>query len=445
MNDALVRFSVVELAALIAQREISPVEIVEAYLDRISRCDRQLHAFVEVYHTAARAQAKLSEKEISSGRYRGPLHGIPLGIKDFFDLAGTVTGGGTYCFTQAASTTAPVLKTLLQCGMIAIGKHRAVELGMGAAGIVATGPTPRNPWKPEAEFAAGGSSNGSAVAVAAGLCPVALTTDTGGSTRIPAAWCGVCGFRPSSGLLSLQGVLPLSQTMDTVGIMARNSTDAALIYQQLCPQEAKNGGASRLNIAALPVQQIAVFDAEIAQQYQMTLRQIMSEDVNLTTVELPVDLALCMRANSQITAFEAWRNYHYLCDAGSLLGQEIIDKLQRGKDIEESAYRRALRYCHHVRRDFFSWFQSFDALIIPTTPKAAWPVAENENHAPPNDFTRFVNFSDLCSVAIPSGLNADGLPLSIQIICNKGEEGKALAIAGEMERRIRFKIRPLNA
>ncbi|AKH62736.1 MULTISPECIES: amidase [Photorhabdus] len=438
MKDELVHFPVMKLGQLISKGEISPVDVVEAYLERIARLDGELHAFVEVYDAESRHSARQAEREITAGRYCGPLHGIPIAVKDFFDVEGTVTSGGTKCFTKRAQTTAPVVRALQDYGMILIGKHRAVELGMGAAGIVETGPTPLNPWKPDLRIAAGGSSNGSAVAVAAGLIPVALATDTGGSVRIPAAWCGVCGFRPSSGQLSLKGVLPLSQTMDTVGIIAKETIDVELIYNHLYPQETLKEISEPVKIALLPLQERMSLCEESALHYQALLNLLPLEEFQILRISLPISLSQCMKANSQITAFEAWHNYGYLCKPGSGLGEKVIMKLERGNEVKETEYLRASLYCHQIRQAFSQWFRKVDALVIPTTPEPAWPLEENEKHTPPNDFTRFVNFADLCAVAIPTGLNHVGLPQSVQIICKKGDERKALLIAGMIERRIGF-------
>ncbi|ERT15085.1 amidase [Photorhabdus temperata] len=295
MKDELVHFPVMKLGQLISKGEISPVDVVEAYLERIARLDGELHAFVEVYDAESRHSARQAEREITAGRYCGPLHGIPIAVKDFFDVEGTVTSGGTKCFTKRAQTTAPVVRALQDYGMILIGKHRAVELGMGAAGIVETGPTPLNPWKPDLRIAAGGSSNGSAVAVAAGLIPVALATDTGGSVRIPAAWCGVCGFRPSSGQLSLKGVLPLSQTMDTVGIIAKETIDVELIYNHLYPQETLKEISEPVKIALLPLQERMSLCEESALHYQALLNLLPLEEFQILRISLPISLSQCMK------------------------------------------------------------------------------------------------------------------------------------------------------
>ncbi|RAW93692.1 amidase [Photorhabdus laumondii] len=438
MMDEIISLSINELGERIRSGVISPVEILGEYMKRILCYDHKLNAFSEIYEADARAAAKHAEQEIRSGNWRGPLHGIPFAVKDFFDLKGKVTGGGTNCFSQKAYVTAPVVATLLKQGMILTGKHRAVELGMGAAGIMENSPTPLNPWGQSQRVAPGGSSNGSAVAVAAGLTPIALVTDTGGSARIPAAWCGVSGFRPSMGNLSSSGMLPLSQTMDTVGIIAKHASDIFIVYNQLNPNLAYHSCINNLNIGILPSEEEYILDKETGLHYASLLEVFSQMGMVTQKKPFPYPLSQCMKANSIITAFEAWQNYGYLCNSQNSLSDTIKVRLERGKEIKEKEYSEALIFCRHVRKIFSNWFQNVDALVIPTTPEPSWPIAEKDEHQPPNDFTRFVNFADLCAVSIPTGLNSQGLPFSLQIVCNRKKEKNALALAELIECRIGF-------
>src|SRR5262247_4203942 len=192
------------------------------------------HAFIAVYDADARLAAEAAEKAIRSGHRVGPLHGVPIALKDLVDLQGRVTTGGSMVWKDRVSpVTATLAERLIAAGMIVLGKTHTVEFAMGSFGTNTHMGTPRNPWDPVVHRTPGGSSSGSGVAVAAGLAPMAIGTDTGGSVRIPAAWCGIVGLKVTHGRISTYGVLPLSTTLDTPGPMTRTVEDAALLYRAL--------------------------------------------------------------------------------------------------------------------------------------------------------------------------------------------------------------------
>ena len=220
------------LAAGLKSRSISPVDLVATCLERIARLDPKLHAFVEVYETEARLAAEAADKAIRSGHAVGPLHGIPIALKDLVELEGRVATGGSAVWRDRRCTrTATLAQKLISAGMIVIGKTHTVEFAFGGWGTNQHLGTPWNPWDAKTHHTPGGSSNGSAVAVAARLVPCALGTDTGGSVRLPAAWCGITGLKTTIGRISTYGVLPLSPTLDTPGPMTRTVEDAALLLQ----------------------------------------------------------------------------------------------------------------------------------------------------------------------------------------------------------------------
>ncbi|MBV8333951.1 MAG: amidase, partial [Alphaproteobacteria bacterium] len=226
-----------QLSALGLSREISagrlsPVDLVDALLDRIRLRDPKLHAFVEVYAEDARLAAEAGEKAIRSGHAVGPLHGVPIALKDLIEIEGRVTTGGSLVWRERRSqVTATLARRLIAAGLIVLGKTHTVEFAMGGWGTNQHRGTPWNPWDPAVARTPGGSSSGSGVAVAAGLAPWAIGTDTGGSVRLPASWCGLTGLKTTIGRVSTYGILPLSPTLDTPGPMARSVEDAALLYQ----------------------------------------------------------------------------------------------------------------------------------------------------------------------------------------------------------------------
>src|SRR6516165_3558149 len=219
------------MSAEIAAGRLSPVEIVDAALKRIEAADEKLHAFVEVYDHEARLAAEAADKAIRSGHTVGPLHGIPIALKDLIDIEGRITTGGSEVWRERRSTdTATLAKRLIAAGLIVIGKTHTVEFAMGGWGTNQHRGTPWNPWDPKVARTPGGSSSGSGVAVAAGFAPWAIGTDTGGSVRLPASWCGLSGLKTTIGRVSTYGIMPLAPTLDTPGPMARSVIDAALLY-----------------------------------------------------------------------------------------------------------------------------------------------------------------------------------------------------------------------
>ena len=232
MDTDLAQLPLHALAARLKARSISPVDIVDTCLARIQKLDAKLHAFVEVFDTEARLAAEAADKAIRSGHAVGPLHGIPVALKDLIELEGRVTTGGSAVWRERRSSrTATLARKLIGAGMIVIGKTHTVEFAFGGWGTNQHLGTPWNPWDDKTQHTPGGSSSGSGVAVAARMVPCAIGTDTGGSVRVPAAWCGITGLKTTIGRISTYGVLPLTPTLDTPGPMTRSVEDAALLLQ----------------------------------------------------------------------------------------------------------------------------------------------------------------------------------------------------------------------
>ena len=267
---------------------LSPVDIVEAALARIGAQDQKLHAFVEVYDQEARLAAEAADKAIRSGHRIGPLHGIPIALKDLIEIEGRVTTGGSQVWRERRSAyTATLAQRLIAAGLIVIGKTHTVEFAMGGWGTNQHRGTPWNPWDPEVARTPGGSSSGSGVAVAAGFAPWAIGTDTGGSVRLPAAWCGLTGLKTTIGRVSTYGILPLAPTLDTPGPMARSVLDATLLYNVMQgpdpldprtrgitpddPMPAIKRGVRGLRLARMPEAERAGVAAEVLAAYDASL------------------------------------------------------------------------------------------------------------------------------------------------------------------------------
>lgn len=247
MSEELCFLTVAEASRLIKARQLSPVELTDAYLARIERLDAQLNAFITVTADLARKQAKTAEREITRGQYRGAMHGIPMALKDIFDTRGILTSGHSrVCIDRIPKEDAAVTRRLYEAGAVLLGKAATHEFAHGGPSFDLPWPPARNPW--DLERFTGGSSSGSGAAVAAGLAPCAMGSDTGGSIRGPASYCGIAGLMPSSGLVSRAGVIPNSFTFDHVGPMAWAVEDCAIMLQALAGYDAKDGASVKVKI-----------------------------------------------------------------------------------------------------------------------------------------------------------------------------------------------------
>ena len=287
---------------------LSPVELMDALLDRIDAHDERLHAFAAVYHDDARAAAEAAHKAIRAGHGIGPWHGIPIALKDIIDIEGRVTTGGSKHWENRVSpTTATLARRLIEAGMIVIGKANTVEFAMGGWGTNRHMGTPRNPWDAEVHRAPGGSSSGSGVSVAARLVPWAIGTDTGGSVRIPCAWCGLAGLKVTIGQVSAAGVLPLSHSLDTPGPMTRSVEDAAHLYTVLQgpdpadpstrrhvpadPLPALRRGAAGLRLGVVTDSERRGVDADVLAAFDASVDVLAQAGAHVETLALPRSVA----------------------------------------------------------------------------------------------------------------------------------------------------------
>src|ERR1700716_1092480 len=243
-SDDLTRTSIREVADLVRKKKVSPVELTTACLARIDRINPALNAFITITAESALEQAREAEVEVQRGKWRGPLHGVPIALKDLFDTAGVRTTAASGVFKDRIPTEdAEVVRRLKTAGAVLLGKTNMQEFAFGGSSIVSYFGAVHNPW--ELSHIAGGSSGGSAAAVAAELCYGALGSDTAGSIRLPAAHCGIVGLKPTYGLVSTRGVIPLSWSLDHVGPLARNAADAALMLQAIAAYDSQDIGSQR--------------------------------------------------------------------------------------------------------------------------------------------------------------------------------------------------------
>ena len=438
--------TVAELSNAFARRTLSPVDVVDALLARIEKRDPSLHAFIAVYDADARLAAEAADKAIRSGHRVGPLHGVPIALKDLVDLEGRVTTGGSKVWEKRVSTvTATLAERAVAAGMIIIGKTHTVEFAMGSWGTNTHMGTPRNPWDLKVHRTPGGSSSGSGVAVAAGLTPVAIGTDTGGSVRMPAAWNGIVGLKVTAGRISTYGVLPLSFTLDTPGPLARTVEDAALIYRALSgpdPRDPKTltwapmdrlpsmrRGVAGLRLAVLPDAERAGTDKDVLAAYDASVDTLATLGAQIVRVTLPHRISDYAAATGRIIGSEGYRFVgHLVDDETQPTDPHIRPRIQLGKNISARDYILTLSQREEHKREFATALAGVDALLTPTVQTGAIPLEKVDQGGTAAHFTRAGNYLGLCGLAVPNGFTAEGMPTSLLINGHPGDEAMVLRI-----------------
>jgi len=436
--------TVAELSHAFEARTLSPVDVVDALLARIRRRDPALHAYIAVYDADARLAAEAADKAIRSGHRIGPLHGVPIALKDLVDLQGRVTTGGSKVWAGRVSpVTATLAQRLIAAGMIVLGKTHTVEFAMGSWGTNTHMGTPRNPWDLAVHRTPGGSSSG---------------TDTGGSVRIPAAWCGIVGLKVTAGRISTYGVLPLSSTLDTPGPLARSVEDAALIYRALSgpdprdpqtlpwtaadPLPTLRRGVAGLRLAVLPDVERTGVEKEVLAAYDTAASALAGLGAQIVRTEFPRRLSDYAKATGTIIGAEGYRFVGHLVDDPALpTDPHVRPRIQLGKSISARDYLLALAQREDERREFATALGGIDAILTPTAQTAAIPIDRADQSGTAAHFTRPGNYLGLCGLAIPCGFSADGMPLSLQILCHAGDEATALRIGWAYEQAASWKSR----
>lgn len=439
-------WSIKQLSDEISNGRLSPVDLTDAFLERIAAQDGKLHAFTEVYAKDARLAAEAADKAIRSGHAVGPLHGIPIAIKDLVDIKGHITtGGSAHWHDRRSDITATLAQRLIAQGMIVLGKTHMVEFAFGGWGTNTHMGTPWNPWDIDVARTPGGSSSGSGVAVAAGLTPWAVGTDTGGSVRLPASWCGLTALKTTAGRISNYGVLPLSPTLDTPGPMTHSAEDAALLYEAmqgpdpldrrtlgLPPLQAmpsRNRGIAGLRFARMPDSERAGVAPDVLAAYDRSLDELAKLGANIRSLNLPCGFADVAALNGRIMGAESYAILADLVNNDQLkLDPDVRPRVLSGRDISAQAYLSALKRRAQLSRDFDEALTEVDALLTPTTPTTALRLDAVDQAKAPSHFTRFANFLDLCALALPNGSDPQGLPTSLQIIGRRFDEATVLRV-----------------
>jgi aspartyl-tRNA(Asn)/glutamyl-tRNA(Gln) amidotransferase subunit A len=443
--------TVAELSEALGARQLSPVDLVAVLLDRIERRNPALHAFIDVYAADARLAAEAADKAIRARHRVGPLHGIPIALKDTVDLEGRVTTAGSQAWaTRVSLVTATLAQRLITAGMIVLGKTHTVEFSYGGWGINPHMGTPRNPWDLAVHRTPGGSSSGSAVAVAAGLVPASIGADTAGSIRTPAAWCGIVGLKVTVGRISTYGVVPLSTTLDTPGPMVRSVEDAALLYRVLNgpdpldrhthafvaddPLPTLRRGVAGLRLAVVPEAERTGVDPEVLAAYDAAVETLSRLDARLVTIDLPHRFADYRPGMTCIMGAESYRYFGPLVDDPQVpIDPYVRPRIQLGRGVSAYDYLTTLATREEHRKAFAAAMADADAMLTPTTQTPAIPLDQVGQGTQLNYFARVGNYLGLCALAVPNGFTAGGLPTSLQILCSGGSEAMALRIGWAYE------------
>jgi aspartyl-tRNA(Asn)/glutamyl-tRNA(Gln) amidotransferase subunit A len=456
------KLSIREAGDLVRRKVISPVELTHACLQRIERLNPTLNAFITVTAEQAMAQAREAEAEVRGGRWRGPLHGIPVGLKDNIDTAGVRTTLASAVFKdRVPSADAQVVRRLRAAGAVLLGKQNLHEVAFGTTSAISYFGPVHNPWQPD--LIAGGSSGGSAAAVAAGLCFGAVGTDAGGSIRVPSAYCGIVGLKPTYGLVGVRGGGEGGWwSMNHVGPMCRSVADAALLLSAMAGYDPSDStsvnvpipnytAALRAKVSALRLGiPRAVFydklDPEIEAAISEALGVLRRLTASLRVVSLePISK---MIAPNIVLAENYAFHAPYFLKTPELYHATIRRNLQQGSKVTTAAYIQSRRELDAVRRAIRAVFSNVDLLVTPTTAAPPPTIEEavrlgielelNRNTAP-------FNVYGLPTISIPCGFTRSGLPIGMQISGPHFGDAKVLALAHAYEQATDWHTKRLHA
>jgi len=459
MTD-LVWKSMGELARLVATKAVTPVEVVQAHLDRIGALDGTIKSYITVMGDSARAAARAAEARVNARETLGPLHGVPIGLKDLYCTKGVKTTGGSRILGNWMPTEdATVVTRLAAAGGIMLGKLNMHEFAYGPEGLNAHYGTPWNPWDRTTHRICGGSSSGSGAAVAAGLCAGALGSDTGGSIRIPSSLCGLTGLKPTYGRVSRAGALPLAWSLDHVGPMCRSAADCALMLGAMAGYDPRDPSTSVLPVpdyaAALTGQVTGLrigllgrffLESAGAPQRQATEQAVKTlEGLGASVREITLEqMKHAAAASAAVISAESYA-YHepWLRTRAAEYGPDVRERLLVGAFVSGSEYLKGQRVRRLIRDEVDRVLGDLDVLIAPTLPIAAVPVGAREVDIDGKPqpvrpslvrYTRPFNVSGHPVASVPCGFTVDGLPIGMQVIGRTFDEATVLRLADAYQR-----------
>ena len=449
----LAYLSLAQASALIRSKKLSPVDYTQALLSHIDTHDGEFNAFLRQTPDMALQQAKQAEADIEAGNWRGPLHGIPYGLKDIIDVEGVPTTGHSKILADnLARADAFVTQRLKAAGAVLLGKLSTHEFALGGPSFDLPWPPARNAWN--RDYFPGGSSSGSGVALAAGFVPAALGTDTGGSVRNPASMCGIVGMKATYGRVSRRGVLPLAYSLDHIGPMTRTVTDNAMLLGVIAGHDPQDPGSARSavpdftadlenGVSGLKIGIIRRFytvdfeaDAEMAQSIEDAVQVLAEQGAEIHEID-PGPLADYTSANRVILLSEAYAVHEkWLQERPADYGDLTRERLLPGAFFRAVDYVHALRQREVLRRQFDACMASVDVAITASSMDPACPIEDAElceKHYGRQARAPF-NVTGNPALAVPTGFASTGLPLSMQIIGKPFEEATVYRVARAHER-----------
>src|SRR5467141_3281065 len=465
MNTEPALMSLTSVAKAIAEKRVSSREATQSCLDRIAQWQPRLNAFMAIEAEEALAAADAADAALAKGHNRGALHGVPLAHKDmYYDAGKVVTCGSKIRRDWVATTTATSLQRLKDAGAIRLGSLQMVEFAYGPTGHNPHYGAVHNPWN--VEHITGGSSSGSGSAVAARLTFAALGSDTGGSIRMPAHFCGVTGLKTTVGRISRAGAMPLSQSLDTVGPLARSAEDCALLLGLMAGADPEDptavtgpvpdyNAAAQQSMKGLTIGVPTAFyvddlDPEVARILDETVAVLRREGADIVQVELPDQRQLTAACQLVLAVEASAFHKRWMIERPQDYGPQILMRLQNGLAIPGVSYIEAMRWRGPALAAYLAAVAGVDAVIAPVAPVAAPTIAESDVGNSPDAeaviqrltrFTRPINYLGLPALAIPSGFTKSGLPVGMQLIGRSFDEAMLLRIGAAFQRATDFHAR----
>jgi aspartyl-tRNA(Asn)/glutamyl-tRNA(Gln) amidotransferase subunit A len=457
--------SLVALAKAIAGKKLSSREATQSCLDRIAQWQPRLNAFMAIEKDEALAAADAADAALAKGGPRGVLHGVPLAHKDmYYDAGKVVTCGSKIRRDFVATTTSTALQRLKDAGTVRLGSLQMAEFAYGPTGHNSHFGPVHNPWN--VDHITGGSSSGSGAAVAARLTSAALGSDTGGSVRMPAHFCGVTGLKTTVGRVSRAGAMPLSQSLDTVGPLAQSAEDCALLLGLMAGADPEDPTAiagplpDYLAATKQPMKGITIgvptafyvddLDPEVARVMDETIATLKREGAEITKVELPDQRQLASASQLVLAVEAAAFHKRWMIERPQDYGPQVLMRLQNGLSVPAISYLEAMRWRGPALSAYAAATAGVDAVIAPVSPMAAPTIAESDvGNSPQADavlpritrFTRPVNYLGLPALSIPSGFTKGGLPVGMQLIGRSFDEATLLRIGAAFQRATDFHTR----
>ena len=446
--------TILELSAALRKRQLSPVELTRDCLERIERLNPALNAFILVTAELAMEQAQRAENEIAHGKWRGPLHGIPIGLKDLIDTAGIPTTAASELYKRRIPIqNAVVVERLEAAGTVLIGKQNLHEFAYGGSSMITCFGEVHNAWN--VEHIAGGSSGGSASAIAAGLGYAAIGTDTAGSIREPSSLCGVVGLKPTFDLVSVRGIIPLSKSLDHVGPIARSVADAALVLRAIAqkqdgehplPDFSRGLAPSAMNVKiGVPREYFYDdLDPEVDGAVEEALRVLEKLGGTLREIRLDVSTDRTLQS-AEAFAFHA----ESVRKTPELYQPETVRRILSGANIRPEQYEQARADLEQSRRAIAKIFGSVDVIVTPTTPLPAHSIAElkqDPEQLRPREIvllrnTRPFNVWGIPAISVPCGFTKGGMPIGLQIAGPSGRDDVVLQAAYAYEQATEWNTR----